>query len=130
MTYSTLAVVAVVAAIALDLVVLGTRMVLSRPFWVSYAIMLAFQVIVDGLLAGVPVVRYRASAVVGWRVAYAPVEDVLFGFALVLWTLAAWTWLGRRMSDADRAAQAATSPRPPIQARRADPTETRPENTS
>ena len=30
------------------------------------------------------------------RVAHAPVEDLLFGFALVLYALSVWVWLGRR----------------------------------
>ena len=84
MTYTELAIAAVLVTVVLDLVVFRTRLVRSRAFWVSYAIMLAFQLVVDGLLAGLPVVRYRATAIVGARIAYAPVEDVLFGFSLVL----------------------------------------------
>jgi len=74
MTYTELAIAAVLVTVVLDLVVFRTRLVRSRAFWVSYAIMLAFQLVVDGLLAGLPVVRYRATAIVGARIAYAPVE--------------------------------------------------------
>ena len=31
-----------------------------------------------------------------WRIADAPVEDLLFGFSLVVQTLTWWTWWGRR----------------------------------
>ena len=30
------------------------------------------------------------------RIAYAPVEDLAFGFALVLMSCAAWVWAGAR----------------------------------
>jgi lycopene cyclase domain-containing protein len=40
-------------------------------------------------------VRYDPDAIVGLRIAYAPVEDLLFGFALVLLTLSIWTRLRR-----------------------------------
>ncbi len=75
--------------------------------------MLGFQLIVNGLLTGLPVVRYRADAIIGWRVAYAPVEDLLFGFALVLLTLTGWVGLGRRARTAHELAspRAATQPR-------------------
>jgi len=36
------------------------------------------------------------AAIIGWRLVHAPVEDLLFGFAMVLLTLAVWVWLGRR----------------------------------
>jgi hypothetical protein len=41
-------------------------------------------------------VIYDPAAIIGWRIAYAPVEDLLFGFAMVLLTLSVWVWLGRR----------------------------------
>ena len=45
------------------------------------------------------VVRYAPDAIIGSRIAYAPVEDLAFGFALVLVTLSVWVWLGRRGLD-------------------------------
>jgi lycopene cyclase domain-containing protein len=111
MTYTTLAVVAVVASVALDLVVLRTGLVRRRAFWVSYLIVLAFQLLTNGWLTGQGIVTYSADAVVGGsravafgdgRVLYAPVEDLGFGFALVLQSLALWVFWGRR--DVRRAA--------------------------
>jgi lycopene cyclase domain-containing protein len=96
MSYSVLAVVAVLLAAAVDLAVLRTRLLGRKAFWTAYAIILAFQLIVNGILTGVPVVRYNADAIWGARIAYAPVEDLLFGFALVLWTLTLWVGWGRR----------------------------------
>ena len=94
-TYTGLVVLAV-ATVVVDGVILRTNLVRRRAFWTSYAIILACQLIVNGVLTGVPVVRYDADAIIGWRVAYAPVEDLLFGFAMVLLTLSTWVWLGRR----------------------------------
>jgi lycopene cyclase domain-containing protein len=95
-TYSALAVVGVAASLALDLLVLRTGLVRRRAFWVSYAVILGFQLLVNGVLTGFRVVRYDPGTIVGARIAWAPVEDLLFGFALVLQTLAWWVFWGRR----------------------------------
>jgi lycopene cyclase domain-containing protein len=101
-TYSALAVAAVVAVLVVDLAVLRTRLVTRRVFWVAYAIVLAFQLLVNGVLTGRHVVTYDAAAVWGPRIAYAPVEDLLFGFALVTLTLASWAAVNRRANTASR----------------------------
>jgi lycopene cyclase domain-containing protein len=102
MTYSALAVVAVVAVLVADLFVLRTRLVTRRVFWVAYAIVLAFQLLVNGVLTGRRVVTYDPAAIWGVRIAYAPVEDLLFGFALVTLTLASWAAVNRRANTASR----------------------------
>jgi lycopene cyclase domain-containing protein len=96
--YTALAVFGVAAALLLDLVVLRTRLVTRRLFWTAYGIVLAFQLLTNGWLTGRDIVSYADSAIVGVRVVFAPVEDLLFGFSLVLQTLAWWTWWGRRIS--------------------------------
>lgn len=110
MTYTQLAVAAVVVVVALDVVVLRTNLLCRKVFWVSYAIILAFQLLTNGFLAGSGTVRYDSAVILGsatgpsatppflgsGRVAYAPVEDLLFGFALVGLTLVLWVWWGRR----------------------------------
>ena len=71
---------------------------------------MTFQVVTNGVLAGLRVVRYDGATMVGGstspdvapafvgdgRIAFAPVEDLLFGFALVLVSQALWVWWGRR----------------------------------
>jgi lycopene cyclase domain-containing protein len=110
MTYTQIAVLAVAATVLVDLFVLRTGLLRRRVFWASYLIMFVFQLITNGVLTGRKVVRYDGDAIVGedtpvtgtpplfgeGRIAYAPVEDLLFGFALILLTLATWIWLGRR----------------------------------
>lgn len=95
MTYTVAAVVAVGAVLVVDLFVLRTRLVSRRVWWVSYAITVGFQLLLNGILTGRQLVVYAPSAILGWRIAYAPVEDLLFGFAMVLLTVSVWVWLGR-----------------------------------
>lgn len=95
MTYPVLAVLAVVASVGLDVAVLRTRLLRRRVFWTAYAIIVVFQLLMNGVLTGVGVVRYDPRGIIGLRIAYAPVEDLLVGFALVTSTLSLWVWLGR-----------------------------------
>lgn len=106
MTYTEAAVIGIGFAVVLDLVVLRTGLLRRKGFWASYAIIFGFQLLVNGILTGNRLVVYSPSAILGdatphllshWRVAEAPVEDLLFGFSLVLQTLAWWTWWGRRL---------------------------------
>jgi lycopene cyclase domain-containing protein len=99
-SYTALACVGVGIAVLLDLAVLRTKLLRRKAFWVSYAIVVLFQLIVNGVLTGLHIVRYDPGAIIGWRIAYAPVEDLLFGFSLVLQTLVWWVWWGRRVAGA------------------------------
>lgn len=99
MSYTAAAIVGVLAALSIDVVVLRTRLVTRRVWWVAYAIVLFFQLVMNGVLTGRGIVRYDEDRILGLRIVYAPVEDLLFGFAMVLVTLATWVWLGRRGVD-------------------------------
>ena len=110
MTYTQLAVLGVVVVVLLDLVVVRTRLLRRRAFWAAYAIIVFFQLVTNATLTGLRIVRYDGDAIVGsatptdgpppflgdGRIAYAPFEDLLFGFALVVLTLVLWVRLGRR----------------------------------
>jgi lycopene cyclase domain-containing protein len=98
-SYTVAAALGVVVAVLLDLVVLRTRLLTRAVFWCTYPLILFFQLIVNGVLTGRAIVRYAPGAVLGPRIAYAPIEDLAFGFALVLVTLSVWVWLGRRGLD-------------------------------
>jgi lycopene cyclase domain-containing protein len=95
-TYTQLALAGAAAAVLVDTVLLRTWLLRRRIYWTAYAIVLFFQLITNGILTGRRIVRYDPAAILGPRFAYAPVEDLLFGFALVTITLSAWVWLGRR----------------------------------
>lgn len=77
-----------------------TNLLRRKAFWTAYAIVLFFQLIVNGVLTGLPIVRYDSETIIGLRIAYAPVEDLLFGFAMILLTLSTWVWFGRRAAAA------------------------------
>ena len=95
-----LAVVAVLGALVLDLAVLHTGLVRRRAFWTAYTIVLFFQLISNGWLTGRDIVVYSSGDILGARFVYAPVEDLLFGFSMVLQTQAWWVWWGRRLTPA------------------------------
>jgi lycopene cyclase domain-containing protein len=112
MTYTELVVVALLVVAVLDLAVLRTRLLCRKAFWMSYAILLFFQLLVNGLLAGLPIVSYNPDAIIGLKLVFAPVEDLLFGFCMILLTLSGWVWLGRlsvrRLVPGDPSAPPAT----------------------
>jgi len=116
-SYTALAVAGVVLAALADLTLFRTRLLARRAFWVSYAILFGFQVLVDGVLTCRGIVRYNPGSVVGWHLACAPVEDYLFGFAMILQTLTWWVWWGRREARRREPAQAV----PGLAGSRADP---------
>lgn len=96
MTYTVAALLGVAGAVLVDLFVLRTRLVTRAVFWSTYPIIITFQLLSNGILTGRHIVIYDPAAIIGWRIAFAPVEDLLFGFAMVLLTLSVWVWLGRR----------------------------------
>ncbi len=105
MTYTLAAVLGVAVALLLDLAVLRTRLVRSRRWWAAYAIVVVFQLLTNGWLTGRLIVTYDPDAIIGagsvpfagdGRLVFAPVEDLAFGFALVLATCVLWVWQGLR----------------------------------
>jgi len=108
MTYTAIAVVAVLGAVALDRWGAGTRLTTSRTWWAAYGIIIFFQLLTNGWLTGRSIVSYDPGTIIGsgrvlfvgdGRLVYAPVEDLAFGFALVLMTCVVWVWLGRRRGE-------------------------------
>jgi lycopene cyclase domain-containing protein len=96
MSYTALAVLGVGLAVVVDLFVLRTRLLTRKVFWVSYAIIVFFQLITNGIFTGRDIVMYDPDTILGLRIVFAPVEDLLFGFSMVVLTLAWWVWWGRR----------------------------------
>ena len=110
MTYTQAALLGVAVTVVLDVWVLRTRLLARQVFWASYAIIVFFQLVTNGVLTGRGIVFYSAQAVAGvgsvagvrppmfghGRVFYAPFEDLLFGFSLVVQTLSWWMFWGRR----------------------------------
>ena len=96
MTYTQIALIAVFIAAFLDLEVLKTRLLKRKVFWTSYAIILPFQLLTNWWLTSRKIVMYSDDTILGIRIASAPLEDLLFGFALILSVMANWVYLGRK----------------------------------
>ena len=108
MTYTQIGIAVVIAAIVTDVFILRTRLVTRKGFWVSYAIVLFFQLLTNGVLTRLQVFRYSDDVIVGYqpdaappfigsgRIAFQPFEDLLMGFALCLLSCAFWIYWGRR----------------------------------
>ena len=96
MTYSQIAIAAAIIAIILDLTVSSQPLLKRRAFWASYAIILPFQLLTYWWLTSRNIVMYSPDAIFGLRIASAPAEDLLFGFALILGVMGIWEYLGRR----------------------------------
>jgi lycopene cyclase domain-containing protein len=90
MTYTQLALCAVVIAVTVDLFVIKTTLLKRKVFWTSYAIIVGFQLLTNWWLTSRNIVMYSPHAIIGIRIASAPIEDLLFGFALVLGVLINW----------------------------------------
>jgi lycopene cyclase domain-containing protein len=95
MTYTQIAVMAVLIASFIDFAILRTKLLTRKIFWTSYTIIIGFQLLTNWWLTSRNIVMYSPEAINGFRIASAPAEDLLFGFALVLSVQATWIALGR-----------------------------------
>ena len=87
------------AVVAVELLWLRTRLFRDRAYWIAMAIVFFFQVLVDGWLTklSAPIVLYSPDESSGVRFPWdVPVEDYLFGFALVTLVMLLWERAGRR----------------------------------
>lgn len=111
MSYTAIALVTFFVVILIDLFALRTRMITRKEFWIAYAIMIGFQFLTNAVLTGTQTVQYADDTIVGTgngvapgqppflgegRLFYAPMEDVAFGFGLILLTLSVWQYWGDR----------------------------------
>ena len=90
MSYTALAISGVFLTVVTDLFILRTRLLLTKRYWASYAIVIFFQLITNWWLTSREIVMYSPDAILGPRIASAPIEDLLFGFTLVTLVLIRW----------------------------------------
>ena len=91
--YTVPAVLAVLAVGVLESTALRTGLFRRPAHWVSMLIVIGFQILVDGWLTkrSPPVVVYDDRQTTGIRFPFdIPIEDFLFGFALVTAVLLLW----------------------------------------
>jgi len=93
--YSDIALNAVLLAVVLDLFFLKSQMMTRGIFWITYLLILPFQLLTNWWLTSNEIVMYADSEIIGRRLAGAPIEDLLFGFSMILLTLSVWDYLVR-----------------------------------
>ena len=77
----------------MELAVLRTGLFRRPAYWLSMLIVLGFQIPVDGWLTKLssPIVIYDERQITGLRFPFdIPIEDFLFGFAMVTAVLLLW----------------------------------------
>jgi lycopene cyclase domain-containing protein len=97
MIYSDIALDAVLVAVLLDLFVLKTQMITRGIFWITYALILPFQLLTNWWLTSKNIVMYSSNQIIGRRLAGAPIEDLLFGFSMIVLSLALWEFFSKRV---------------------------------
>ena len=96
--YPTLAVVAAVAVVVLELAVFRSGLFRQIAYWISMGIALVFMIPVDGWLTklSAPIVVYRASDTSGVRPVWdIPLEEFAYAFALLTLVILVWDRAGR-----------------------------------
>ncbi len=96
MSYSAIAFTSALLFAAADFFIIKSSLLKTKYFWTSYAIILPFQLLTNWWLTSRNIVMYSDDAIIGLRIASAPVEDLFFGFTLILGVLHMWEYLGRK----------------------------------
>ncbi len=94
--YPTLAVLAAVAVVALELRILRTGLFRDRAYWNSQAICIGFMIPVDGWLTkqSAPIVIYRPEDTSGLRPIWdIPAEEFAYAFAMLTLVMLVWDHL-------------------------------------
>jgi len=96
MTYTQIALLSFFLSIVFDLRVTKIHLITRKVFWTSYAIIVPFQLITNWWLTSRNIVMYKPESIIGLRIASAPVEDLFFGFSLLLSVLSLWVYIGKK----------------------------------
>lgn len=102
MTYTEITSLALIIVILVDIFWFKTSMLTTRGFWASYAIVLPFQLLTNWWLTSNEIVLYSPDAIIGLRLAGAPIEDLLFGFAMMVGYLSYWVHRNERRARVAR----------------------------
>lgn len=91
--YTLPAIISVVVVCVLELAVLRTGLFRTPAYWIAMVIVFGFQILIDGWLTklSAPIVIYNEEHTSGVRFPWdIPIEDFLFGWALVTAVLLLW----------------------------------------
>ena len=90
LSYTQITVYALIITIFFDMFVTRNSLLSTLRFWFSYAIILPFQLFTNWWLTSREIVTYNPDSIIGIRVAGAPIEDLIFGFAMILAVMSMW----------------------------------------
>jgi len=96
MNYTQIAIASFILSIIFDMRVTKIHLFARKVFWTSYAIILPFQLLTNWWLTSRNIVMYKEEAIIGIRIASAPLEDLFFGFSLLLGVLTLWVYIGKK----------------------------------
>lgn len=94
--YTLLAIAGVIISVIVDVLVLRTRLVLNKKFWVFWVVMFILIFIINGYLTWRPIVLYGEGHYLGIRLFTIPIEDFLYGFSLLTLNISIWEFFSRR----------------------------------
>ncbi|RGE20407.1 lycopene cyclase domain-containing protein [Leucobacter sp. wl10] len=102
--YTLATLITMLVVVLVELLWLRTGVFRTLQYWVMLAIVLGFQVLIDGWLTKLsdPIVIYNPDRMLGVRWPFdIPVEDFGFGFAMVTLVVVIWKRSGKRRRKAD-----------------------------
>jgi lycopene cyclase domain-containing protein len=99
--YTLLAIAGVIISVIVDVLVLRTRLVFNKKFWVFWIVMFVLIFIINGYLTWRPIVLYGEGHYLGIRLFTIPIEDFLYGFSLLTLNISIWEFYSRRKAPAD-----------------------------
>jgi lycopene cyclase domain-containing protein len=96
--YTLLAVAGVLLAVIVDMFVLRTKLILNKKFWVFWYVMFVLIFIINGYLTWRPIVLYGEGHYLGLRLFTIPIEDFLYGFALLTLNISIWEFCSKKIN--------------------------------
>ena len=90
LSYTQITVYALILTIFFDMFITKNSLLSTLRFWFSYFIILPFQLLTNYWLTSREIVIYNSEAIIGLRLAGAPIEDLIFGFAMILAVISLW----------------------------------------
>lgn len=99
LTYTQITVYALIITVFFDMFLTRNSLLSTLRFWFSYSIILPFQLLTNWWLTSREIVVYDAESIMGLRIAGAPFEDLIFGFAMILAVMSMWETVVRTSKE-------------------------------
>lgn len=96
MMYTIPAVISAIVTLALDMLFLRTRIIMTRHFLIFIGFMTLGFLICNGILTALPVVTYNPAEMLNFRFFSIPAEDFIYGFSLITSTISIYEFVKRK----------------------------------